>query len=94
LDNGPASRHRISERIAKAGHEWGDPFEISVLRRDDYAVNMDNNCISFLFRSRSLSRLLIRDSLINLFLKKIKINNIQTGVGCRSSFIESRCNSI
>ncbi|KAG9288308.1 hypothetical protein G9A89_021339 [Geosiphon pyriformis] len=36
LDNGPARKAGISDRVARAGHIWGDPFEISTLRRDDY----------------------------------------------------------
>ncbi|KAI7829843.1 hypothetical protein BC939DRAFT_379822, partial [Gamsiella multidivaricata] len=38
LDNGPARKAGISPRIDAAGHIMGDPFEMSTLRREDYAV--------------------------------------------------------
>ncbi|KAI1313470.1 hypothetical protein EDD11_002531 [Mortierella claussenii] len=37
LDNGPARKANISPRIQAAGHVMGDPFEVSTLRREDYA---------------------------------------------------------
>ncbi|KAF9962767.1 hypothetical protein BGZ65_008052 [Modicella reniformis] len=37
LDNGPARKAGISNRIQAGGHIFGDPFEISTLRREDYA---------------------------------------------------------
>ncbi|KAG0252176.1 hypothetical protein BG011_007141 [Mortierella polycephala] len=37
LDNGPARKANISTRIQAGGHILGDPFEISTLRREDYA---------------------------------------------------------
>ncbi|KAF8966531.1 hypothetical protein BGZ46_000355 [Entomortierella lignicola] len=37
LDNGPARKAGISTRIQAGGHILGDPFEISTLRREDYA---------------------------------------------------------
>lgn len=36
LDNGPARGARVAERLGKVGDVWGDPFEISRLRREDY----------------------------------------------------------
>ncbi|KAI8815674.1 uncharacterized protein EV422DRAFT_548662, partial [Fimicolochytrium jonesii] len=36
LDNGPAREAGIAERVLKAGHALGDPFELSTLRREDY----------------------------------------------------------
>jgi leucyl aminopeptidase len=36
IDNGPARDFSVAERIDAAGARWGDPFEISRLRRDDY----------------------------------------------------------
>ena len=36
LDNGPARAARISERLMATGDRWGDPFDISRLRREDY----------------------------------------------------------
>ncbi|KAG0234085.1 hypothetical protein BGW42_006951 [Actinomortierella wolfii] len=38
LDNGPARKANISQRIQAAGHLLGDPFEVSTLRREDYAM--------------------------------------------------------
>ncbi|KAF9425608.1 hypothetical protein BGZ76_003152 [Entomortierella beljakovae] len=37
LDNGPARKAGISTRIQAGGHILGDPFEVSTLRREDYA---------------------------------------------------------
>ncbi|KAH6563258.1 hypothetical protein BASA50_001846 [Batrachochytrium salamandrivorans] len=37
LDNGPARESGISDRLFKAGHACGDPFETSTLRREDYS---------------------------------------------------------
>ncbi|KAG0207705.1 hypothetical protein BGX28_001102 [Mortierella sp. GBA30] len=37
LDNGPARKANISTRIQTGGHILGDPFEVSTLRREDYA---------------------------------------------------------
>ncbi|CAG8731616.1 919_t:CDS:2, partial [Ambispora leptoticha] len=36
IDNGPARKAGISQRVIQAGHIWGDPFELSTLRREDY----------------------------------------------------------
>ncbi len=36
LDNGPARAARVSERLAEVGDLWGDPFDISRLRREDF----------------------------------------------------------
>lgn len=36
IDNGPAARTKFAQNIQKAGHDMGDPFEISTLRREDY----------------------------------------------------------
>ncbi|KAI9094669.1 hypothetical protein DFS34DRAFT_651911 [Phlyctochytrium arcticum] len=36
LDNGPAREAGISQRLYKAGHTFGDPCELSSLRREDY----------------------------------------------------------
>ncbi|KAG0239208.1 hypothetical protein B0O80DRAFT_405150 [Mortierella sp. GBAus27b] len=38
LDNGPARKARISNRLQAGGHILGDPFEVSSLRREDYAI--------------------------------------------------------
>ncbi|MEZ5963773.1 MAG: leucyl aminopeptidase family protein [Planctomycetota bacterium] len=37
LDNGPARRLGTAQRLAEAGDRWGDPFEVSRLRREDVA---------------------------------------------------------
>lgn len=36
LDNGPARKLGVAESLGKAGDAWGDPFEISRLRREDF----------------------------------------------------------
>jgi leucyl aminopeptidase len=36
LDNGPARVAGIAEALSKQGDQWGDPFEVSRLRREDY----------------------------------------------------------
>ncbi|RMX55220.1 hypothetical protein pdam_00022939, partial [Pocillopora damicornis] len=36
IDNGPAARTKFAQNIQKAGHDMGDPFEISTVRREDY----------------------------------------------------------
>jgi len=36
MDNGPAHHIKQSQELQAAGHLWGDPFEISTLRREDY----------------------------------------------------------
>jgi len=40
LDNGPARVKKTAESIQSAGHEIGDPFEISTIRREDYDFNV------------------------------------------------------
>ncbi|KAI9205354.1 uncharacterized protein BJ171DRAFT_567533 [Polychytrium aggregatum] len=37
LDNGPAREDGVSQSIQRGGHLFGDPFEISTLRREDYS---------------------------------------------------------
>lgn len=37
LDNGPAADRASAASIARVGEHWGDPFEVSRLRREDYA---------------------------------------------------------
>jgi leucyl aminopeptidase len=36
LDNGPARERAIAQRLSQLGDDWGDPFEISRLRREDF----------------------------------------------------------
>ena len=40
MDNGPARELKTAETIQSAGHEIGDPFEISTIRREDYEFNV------------------------------------------------------
>jgi len=35
MDNGPAAQEGIAQKLQRAGHLWGDPFEISTIRRED-----------------------------------------------------------
>lgn len=39
MDNGPAKQQNVSTTLSNAGHLWGDPFEISTIRREDYEFN-------------------------------------------------------
>jgi len=39
LDNGPAQRAGMSQRLIKAGHLVADPFELSTIRREDYKAS-------------------------------------------------------
>ncbi|KJE92586.1 hypothetical protein CAOG_003521 [Capsaspora owczarzaki ATCC 30864] len=36
MDNGPANRANVHGRLFDAGNVWGDPFEVSTLRREDF----------------------------------------------------------
>lgn len=36
LDNGPARKLGVAESLGASGDAWGDPFEVSRLRREDY----------------------------------------------------------
>ena len=36
VENGPARKNRLSAGLAAVGDQWGDPFEVSRLRREDY----------------------------------------------------------
>ncbi|XP_013394128.1 putative aminopeptidase W07G4.4 [Lingula anatina] len=36
LDNGPASKEQTSQKMQAVGSQYGDPFEISNIRREDY----------------------------------------------------------
>jgi len=36
LDNGPAKIQNLSSRLQLAGELWGDPLEVSTLRREDF----------------------------------------------------------
>jgi len=36
LDNGPAKKQKLSKKLQNEGEKWGDPFEISIVRKDDF----------------------------------------------------------
>jgi len=36
LDNGPAKQAELSEKLKRAGEEWGDCIEVSSIRKEDY----------------------------------------------------------
>ncbi len=36
IDNGPAKKHGVAQTLDAIGERWGDPFEVSRLRREDY----------------------------------------------------------
>ena len=36
MSNGPAKSHKIARTMEKVGEEWGDPFEVSNLRPEDF----------------------------------------------------------
>jgi len=39
MDNGPAKRQKMAQGIQSTGEMFGDPFEISTIRREDYKVH-------------------------------------------------------
>jgi len=36
LDNGPAKKQKLGKNLQKVGEIWGDPFELSLLRKEDF----------------------------------------------------------
>jgi len=36
MDNGPARKQQSAQKLQEIGHNYGDPFEISTIRREDY----------------------------------------------------------
>lgn len=42
MDNGPARSLGTATLLAKVGDEWGDPVEVSTVRREDYALVKSN----------------------------------------------------
>merc|ERR1711976_196355 len=36
IDNGPAAQQQFAQTLQSKADEWGDPFEISTLRRNDF----------------------------------------------------------
>jgi len=43
MDNGPARTEKFAQKIQEIGHKLSDPFEISTLRREDYAFIAGRN---------------------------------------------------
>jgi leucyl aminopeptidase len=39
MENGPAKKHGVAKLLQEAGESSGDPFEISHMRREDYAAH-------------------------------------------------------
>lgn len=39
MDNGPAARLQVAQNVQAAGHLMGDMFEISTIRKEDYAFH-------------------------------------------------------
>ena len=39
LDNGPAAQKQVSQKVQEAGNLVGDMFEISTIRKEDYAFH-------------------------------------------------------
>jgi leucyl aminopeptidase len=37
IENGPARRRSVAQQLAELGEAWGEPFELSRLRREDFA---------------------------------------------------------
>lgn len=46
LDNGPAARQEVSKKVQESGSLLGDMFEISTIRKEDYAFHKGNWYIS------------------------------------------------
>lgn len=43
MDNGPARKEGFAQALQKVGEEFGNPFEISTLRREDMEMNRDKS---------------------------------------------------
>jgi len=43
MDNGPAKKHQVAQKLQALGEEVGDPFEISTVRREDYDFIRDKS---------------------------------------------------
>ena len=39
MDNGPAVRQQVAQKVQAAGHLMGDMFEVSTIRKEDYAFH-------------------------------------------------------
>ena len=39
MDNGPAAKETSAEKVKSAGEAFGDVFEVSTMRREDFEVN-------------------------------------------------------
>ncbi len=53
MDNGPAAQKQVSQKVQEAGHLMGDMFEISTIRREDYAFHKGKIFWVFFFLSAS-----------------------------------------
>lgn len=49
MDNGPAARMQVAKNVQEAGHVMGDMFEISTIRKEDYAFHKGSEFCSFEF---------------------------------------------
>ncbi|KAK6095897.1 hypothetical protein MT418_003778 [Batrachochytrium dendrobatidis] len=54
LDNGPAREGAVSDRLFKAGHASGDPFERSSLRREDFKFIVPTSSTEDVVQANSL----------------------------------------
>lgn len=55
LDNGPARKKDIARGLQEIGDIWGDPFEVSTLRREDFeAVQRSNTSFNVINAATNL----------------------------------------
>ena len=54
LDNGPGREDLVSQRLFNAGHDFGDPFETSTLRREDYEMIRSNEPTQDVYQANDL----------------------------------------
>ena len=43
LDNGPAKKENFAHKLQATGDTYGDPFEVSNMRKEDYDFNKDKS---------------------------------------------------
>lgn len=48
MDNGPAAKQQVAQKVQEAGHLLGDMFEISTIRREDYSFVKGTTSLHFL----------------------------------------------
>jgi len=57
VDNGPAKNLKVAEDLKQIGESWGDPFEVSSLRKEDFqAIQKSNQAFEVVNASYSPSR--------------------------------------